>query len=158
MLEREFEIAGNQRADFLRLRIIGVIETGRQHVGADQDAALDLWPEPGGAGRGVHVLQVRAVRQIAQAIPHPVITGEVGRGFGRGDDVIRGQRILGVRQADLDDLGPGVLQPGDPVVPAFGDIGIKAIDAVFLGNADLLALHIGVQARFPIGNRHVEAG
>ena len=58
--------ARDQGADLLRLGVVGVVEPGREHIGADQDAALDLCPEAGGAGRGVHVLQVGALGQIAQ--------------------------------------------------------------------------------------------
>jgi hypothetical protein len=39
-----------------------------------------------------------------------------------------------------------------------GDIGVQAIDAVFARNADLLALQIARQSRFPVRNRHIEAG
>jgi hypothetical protein len=89
----------DQRADLHRLGVIGIVEAGREHIGADQDAALDLVAEAGGAGGGVHVLQARAVGQVAQAVAHAVIAGEVARGFGRGDDVVGRQRVFGVRQA-----------------------------------------------------------
>ena len=152
------KVAGNQCADLLRLGVIGVVEPGRQHVGPDQDAALDLGPEAGGAGRGVHVLQVRAFRQVAQPVPHAVIAREVGRGFGRRDDVVGRQGIAGVRQADIHHLGPGILQPGDPGIPAGGDIRVDPVHPVFARNTDLLAAQVGVQTRFPLRHGHVEAG
>jgi hypothetical protein len=40
------EIALDQRADLLRLHVIGVVVAGRQHIGADHDAALHLAPKP----------------------------------------------------------------------------------------------------------------
>jgi hypothetical protein len=54
------EVALDQRADLLRLQIVGVVIAGRQHIGADHDAALDLAAETGGAGLLVHVDDVLA--------------------------------------------------------------------------------------------------
>src|SRR3546814_14984386 len=65
---RRLEIARNQRADLLRLRVISVVIARRQHIGADHDPALDLVAEPGGARRCVPFLKVRALGQIAQAV------------------------------------------------------------------------------------------
>ena len=41
----------DERADLLRLAVVGVVVAGRQGVGAEHDPALHLGPEPGGAGR-----------------------------------------------------------------------------------------------------------
>ena len=41
---------------------------------------------------------------IAQPVPHPVEPGQVGRDLARRDQVVRGQRVLEVRAADLGDL------------------------------------------------------
>ena len=38
------------------------------------------------------------------AVAHAVEAREIGRGLGGGDDVIDADRVLGVRQRDLDDL------------------------------------------------------
>src|SRR3546814_8321098 len=56
-----------------------IVEARRQHIGADHDAALDLGPEAFGARRGVHVLQPRALRQVAKPVAHAVIAREVRR-------------------------------------------------------------------------------
>ena len=53
--EHLLEVALDQRAHLLRLQVIGVVIAGRQHIGADHDAALDLAAETGGAGLLVHV-------------------------------------------------------------------------------------------------------
>ncbi len=43
----------------LRLQVIGVVIAGRQHIGADQDAALHLGAEAVGAGVLIHLVQRR---------------------------------------------------------------------------------------------------
>ena len=48
---------------------------------------------------------VGAVVAHAQAVAHGVEAGEVRRALARRDQVVRGQRVLEVRAADLDDLG-----------------------------------------------------
>ena len=50
LLERLVEIALDQRAHLLRPGVIGVVIAGRQHIGADQDAALHLRAEALGPG------------------------------------------------------------------------------------------------------------
>ena len=48
------EVADDQRADPLGLAVVGVVVAGRQGVGAEHDAALDLGAEAGGPGGAVH--------------------------------------------------------------------------------------------------------
>ena len=137
-VEDLLEVALDQRAHLLRLQVVGVVVAGRQHIGADHDAALDLAAEAGGAGLLVHVDDVLA--RHAQAVADAVIAREVGRRLGRRDDVVGRQRVFGVRQRDVDDLGAGVLQPGDALLPERLDLLRHAVDAVFLRDADLHAL------------------
>ena len=80
------EVAQDQRAHLLRPQVIGVVIAGRQHIGADQDAAPHLGAEPRRARAFVEIAQVVAV--LAQAEAHAVIAREIGRGLGRRDDVI----------------------------------------------------------------------
>src|SRR3546814_6340787 len=65
------------RSNLLSLRVIGVVEARRQHIGADHDPPLHLGPKARGAGRGIHVLQPRPIGQVAQTIAHAVIAREV---------------------------------------------------------------------------------
>ena len=97
MFPRPLEIAGDQRPDLLGFEIIGIIIARRQHIGADQDALLDLRPKASGAGCGIHVVKIAALRQDARPVPHPVITGEIGGRLGWCDDIIGRQGIFGVR-------------------------------------------------------------
>jgi hypothetical protein len=70
-LEGLDEIVGDQPADALRLQVVGVVIAVRQHIGADQDAPLDLGAEALGAGLHVHVVEVAVVRG-AVAVAHAV--------------------------------------------------------------------------------------
>ena len=88
----------------LRPQIVGVVIAGRQHIGADHDAAADFAAEAFGAATLVKIEQiVRALGTVAVA--HAVVAREIGRGFRRRHDIIGRERIFSVRQADLDDLG-----------------------------------------------------
>ena len=95
--------------------------------------------EPGGAGVLVDSRQILTL--FAPAVAHAVIPREVGRSFSRGHDVIGRKRVFGVRQGDVDDLAAGSLEPFNTLLPGFLDLFRHAIDAVFLGNTDLEALH-----------------
>eukprot|EP01035_Chromulina_nebulosa_P035021 gene35021-47054_t len=79
-------------------------------------------------------------RAAAMAEPHAVVAGQVRRGLGRGDDVVGRQGVFGVRQRDLDDLRPGVLQPVDAVLPELLDLGRHAVDAILLRHPDAQTL------------------
>src|SRR3546814_7530062 len=67
---RRLEIARNQRADLLRLRVISVVIARRQHIGADHDPALDLVAEPGGARRRSeeHTSELQSLMRISYAV------------------------------------------------------------------------------------------
>ena len=103
-------------------------------------------------------MHVAARRRDAVAVTHAVIAGEVGRGFGRGDDIISGQGVFRVRQRDRDDLGALGFQPGNTLIPKRGDFGIHAVEPIFGRDADALALHAARQAGSVIRNRDIEAG
>ena len=155
---RPVKIAGDERAYLLRLSIIGIVKARREHIGANEDATLHLCPKACCAGGGVHVLQIGPIRQVAQAITHAIIAGEVGRSFGGRNDIISGQRIFGVRQRHIDNLGARIFQPIYALFPQSFNFGGHAIDAIFLWNADFLALQAGRQARFPLRHGQVERG
>ena len=87
----------------------------------------------------------------AVAIAHPVIAGEVRRGFRRCDHVIGRQSVLRVRQGNIDDLGPGIAQHGNTVLPQFIDLCGDAINAVFARDTDLFAPNVARQRGFEIG-------
>ena len=133
------EVLQDARAHFLGAQIIGVVITGREHIGADHDPALDLMAETGAAGVLIGAVQVRAVDAIAVA--HAVIAGQVRRGFRRGDDVIGRQGVFRVRQGNVDDLAAGRLEPVDPLLPGLVDLGRHAVNAILFRHTDLEPLH-----------------
>src|SRR3569623_496059 len=107
--EHVLKVFLDQGADLLRAQIICVVITGREHIGADHDAAADFRAESCRASVLVHLGNGLAID--ARTIAHAVITREVrGRLRGR-HDIISRQRVFGVRQRNLDDLRAGRLQP-----------------------------------------------
>ena len=95
-----FVVAAHERADLLRLQVVGVVVAGAQHVGAEHDPALDLRAEALASGLLVHLLEIpRAFG--AEAVAHAVVAREVRARLGGGDDVVRGDRVGRVRQLDV---------------------------------------------------------
>jgi hypothetical protein len=90
------------------------------------------------AGLLIHFGNVLA--GYAQAVTHAIIARQVGRGFGGRDDVIGRKRVFGVRQLDVDDLGTGILQPGNALLPQRSISSGHAVHAVFARDSDLHAL------------------
>ncbi len=61
LFEGVIEVALDERAHLLRLQVIGVVIARRQHIGADQDAALHLRAEALGARLLIHVDDIAAI-------------------------------------------------------------------------------------------------
>ena len=112
--------------------------------------------EAGGTRLLVHVDDILAVD--AQAVAHAIVAGEIRRGFGRSDDIIGRQGVFRVRQRDVDDLGAGILQPGDALLPKGLDLFRHAIDAVFVRNADPHTLERLAERSFIIRHRQINRG
>ena len=94
------EVALDQRADLLRLEVVGVVVAGRERVGPEHDPALRprrRSPGRGSRGRSPSTSPSPQPRPVADA----VVAGQVRGRLGRGDDVVRGEAVVGVRQADL---------------------------------------------------------
>ena len=90
------EVAGDQRPDALRLPVVGVVVARGERVGAEHDPPLDLVAEALRARLLVHRRQVVGLHAVAEA--DAVEAGQVGRGLGRGEHVVGGDPVLGVRQ------------------------------------------------------------
>src|SRR5207244_11258019 len=80
----------------------------------------------------VHVPQ--AVARLAQrgAVLDSVVARQVGAGLGRRDQVVGGQAVLGVRQADFAELGAQALQMGGGLFDRRLDARLHAFDGEVL--------------------------
>ena len=94
------EVLDDERAGPLGLSVVGVVVAGRERVGADHDAALDLGTEALAAGAHVHLVEVLA---LGGAVPvaDPVEAGQVGAGLRGRDEVVGGDAALHAGQAHL---------------------------------------------------------
>src|SRR5438093_5570078 len=143
-----------QRAHLLRAQIVGVVVAGREHVSADHHPPAHFLAETLRARLLVHVDDVAA--RNAQSVAHAIVAREVRGGFRGRHDVIGRQRVFGMRQRDLDDLGAGGLEPGDALFPQLLDLRRHAVDAIFLRHADLEALDRATDRSFVVGHSTID--
>src|SRR6266540_2460837 len=80
-------------------------------------------------------------------------TGKVGAGLGRRDDVVDRQRVLGVRQRDVDDLGAGVAQHVERRAHGRLDSRLHAVDEVLARHAHAQATQVAVERRRVVRHR-----
>ena len=100
--KRFFVLLDDQGAHFLRFSVVGVLVAGREHIGAEHDAPFDFRAKPFLAGEVIDFIQgCRSCRPFS--IADAVKAGEIGGGFGRGQDVVDGNRIFGDVEIDIDD-------------------------------------------------------
>ena len=137
-LPQPVEVALDQRPDLLGLEVERVVVARRQRVRAEHDPALDLGAEALAPGREV-VREVVAAAADAVAEADAVVAGEVGRRLGRRDDVVRGEAVVGVREADLLDRRAGRLERGDGLADARLDARLHARQEVLLRQPEPLA-------------------
>ena len=98
------------------------------------------------------------IGRLAQAVAHAVVTRQVGRGLGRGDQVIHRQGIVGVRQADRFDLGSQAVQHLDRLADAGFHLGLDAADEIFFRHAHAQAIQIAplCRGRVKSGHGHIQ--
>ena len=106
MFECRVEVLLDQPADFERIDVEPGPVALRQVVRPDHNAALDFGAEALGAAPAVQLDDVadRLLRAVAEV--DAVVAGEVAAGLARGDDVIRGDAVLRVRERHLHEPGP----------------------------------------------------
>ena len=120
------KILAQERAHLLRLQVISIVVTGGQDVCAEHDAALDLRPKPFFASPLVHVTQPWRPFS-SKPVTNPIVSREIRRCFGRGDNVIDGNRVLRMRQINVDDLGAHFAISIDDVFDRTTHFGIQAV-------------------------------
>ena len=132
--EGPLKVTRDERARLLRLSVIRVVISRRERVRPDHDAPRRLLAEAF-AARLEENLPERiglGARPIADAVE----ARQVGRGLRGREDVINGQRVLGVRQADLADVRAERLHLFDGNPRLFLDFGLHPLDEIFLRDAD----------------------
>ena len=77
----------------------------------------------------------------ALAVADAVEAREIGRALRRGDDVIDRDRVLRVRQRDLDDLRALAFVFLDGGAHRLLHLGVDALDEIFLRHAEAQPLH-----------------
>ena len=157
VLKASVKSCGDQAADLLRLEVIGVVVAVREHVGADQDAALHFGAEALRPALAVHVVQV-AVFGGAMAVAHAVEARQVGTGLGRRDDVVGRHRQAGIGQADLDRGRAELAVFGQRGLDGGAHVGIHAVAEEFLGQADAQAGQRLVQVAGVVLGRALQRG
>src|SRR5207237_1369341 len=81
------EILSDQRPHLLRAAVVRLVETGGEHVGADQNAAPHLGPETLTACGAIQPAEI-GMPVKPWPVPHAVVAREVRGGFGGRDDVV----------------------------------------------------------------------
>src|SRR5262249_30675706 len=94
----------------------------------------------------------------AEAVAHAVVAGEVGRGLGGGDQVIRGNGVFSMRQGDVDDLAAGGAQLFDSRFHGGPNFFVEAFAEVLLGNTNLQAAHRLLDFLLVVGDRNIGGG
>ena len=148
LAEGRVEVPDDQRADLLRLAVVGVVVAAGQRVGAEDDAPLDLGAEALLAGQRHDLLGVPgAVVADPQAVPHGVEPGQVGRALAGRDQVVGGQRVLEVRAGHLGDLGAERLEQLDRLGEPGQHARLVAVAAQLGDHADPHAAHVRLAGR-----------
>ena len=159
LVEDRVEVLLDQRADLLRLHVVGIVVARRQRIRAQDNAPLHLAPK---------VFPTRTLVDIPERIARfaqscgvfdPVVARQVGAGLGWGDQVVGGQAVLGVRQADFAELGAQALQMGDGLFDRRLDARLHAFDGEVLARqrqADALQAWLTVQRSGVVGHFRLE--
>src|SRR6266566_5941785 len=98
--KRIAEILGDQRTNPLPLQVIGVVVTRREHICAENDAALYFRAKSGTPRLAIHSEQGIVIH--AQSVAHAVVSRQVGTGFRGGDDVVRRDGVIRMRHVNFD--------------------------------------------------------
>jgi hypothetical protein len=140
MLEDRVHLPAHRGPHPLGAAVVGVAKAARQGERAEQDAAFHLAAEALASRRRQHVVHRRCLVFGAQAVPHAVVAGEVGRRLARGHDVVDRDGVPGQRQGDVD--RPGAVLDEERFRPLDGgrDLGREAVAEELAREADAQAL------------------
>ncbi len=136
-LPKQVEVALDERPDLLGLHVERVVVAGGQCVRAEHDPALDLGPEAAAARREV-VGEVVLPAAHGVAEPDAVVARQVRRRLGRGDDVVRREAVVRVREAHLLDGRARRLERRSRITDPRLHLRLHAGDEVLAGQAEPL--------------------
>src|SRR5260370_24255053 len=132
-LEGAGEVFGDQRAHLFCLLVIGIVVAGRERVGTEHNAALDLCAEPVLAcllQRLPYVVRVA----IRIAIFDAVVTSKISAGFCRSYNIVSCKTVFAMRQGKLADLCSQFTQPFNVLTHGPDYSWLRPLYPVFLGN------------------------
>ena len=135
LAEGTIEIVGNEAANLLRAQVVGVVIPVAQHIGPDQDAALDLDAKALRARTAVEIAQVARIGR-PMPIANAVKAAQIARGLGGGNHVVGGNGKLGARQLDAHAPGTERLKLVECRAHGVGDVVRNARTKELLGQSD----------------------
>src|SRR4029453_119246 len=133
--------------------VVRVVIAGGQRVGTEHDPALDLGPEARRPGALVHLGEGPPGTALAQPVAHAIVAGEVRRRLRRGDEVVGGDGVLGMRQRDGLDDGAQSLELTDGRTNGGIDLGLHPLDEVLLRETDAQAAYAASERGAVAGTR-----
>src|SRR5260370_36495771 len=108
-LEGAGEVLGDQRAHLFCLLVIGIVVAGRERVGTEHNAALDLRAEPVLACLLQRLPYVVLVA-IGIAIFDAVVTSKISAGFRRIYKIVSCNTVLSMPRGLVADVGSPLLR------------------------------------------------
>ena len=107
LLKGGIEIGFDERSHFLRLFVVGILIAGTERESAEHDAAFHLLSEPFAARLFIESEQLfRFFGSVS--VSHAVISRQIRARLRRGDDVIGGDGVFGMREGYLRHAGTEV--------------------------------------------------
>jgi len=139
-LEDPFEISGDEGPGLHGLEVEGVVVALGKAEGPQQDAALDLGPQPFVTGLGDHRRQVPALGAVAVA--DPIEAAEVAGDLAGADQVVGVDGIAGVGKADFPDLRALAGEHLEGLLQKTAHARLEAFTEVLVGEADAEPLEV----------------
>ena len=124
----------NQRANFQRLKIIGVVVARAQCVVANHNSALDFLAEFFRARVRHHFHNVRAVD--AGTVADAVIAFKIRGGFGGRNQIVSRNGVFGVRQTQFYNLRAELFKFFRDIADGGLNLRVDTFNEIFFGQTD----------------------
>ena len=157
-LKGPVKVTPNQGAHLLGFLVVSVHISGREGVGADQDATLHLVAKALSPATGSHLGQAGGIRGPV-AVFDTVVAGQVCRGLRRRNYVVGGDAVVEAGAAHIHQLAAQGLQLGGSRQHRSLHLGIKALSLEALAHhAHPQTSNRLVKGGDVIGHRGLQAG